>query len=129
MVSEVLGFDSNLDARGGWVLQSMGASNFSAKWEPNAQGQGVDPETNQTQPKKDRIAMCDSQGIPPLDPLSCISNRLDDQVWSAARSRHQGGVNAAMCDASVRFVTNSIDLLAWRAMGTRDGGESISTQP
>ena len=30
MVSEVLGFESSRDGRGGWALQSMGASNFSA---------------------------------------------------------------------------------------------------
>jgi prepilin-type N-terminal cleavage/methylation domain-containing protein/prepilin-type processing-associated H-X9-DG protein len=40
-----------------------------------------------------------------------------------ARSNHSGGVNAAMCDGSVRFVRNSIDLFTWRAMGTSNGGE------
>ena len=43
MVSEVVGFDSKRDGRGGWVLQSMGATSFTAKWEPNATGVGVDP--------------------------------------------------------------------------------------
>ena len=60
MISEVVGVDSSLDGRGGWVLQSMGSSNFSAKWEPNAQGIGVDPETNESLPKHDRIAICDA---------------------------------------------------------------------
>jgi prepilin-type N-terminal cleavage/methylation domain-containing protein/prepilin-type processing-associated H-X9-DG protein len=45
-----------------------------------------------------------------------------------ARSRHSGGVNAAMCDGSVRFVQNSISLLVWRAMGTADGGEVFNDQ-
>jgi prepilin-type processing-associated H-X9-DG protein len=121
MVSEVLGFDSSQDGRGGWVLQSMGASNFSAKYEPNAQG--VVPGTSL--PKRDRIALCDTR-IPPADPLFCDTNRADDQVWAAARSRHQGGVNASLCDASVRFVTNSINIDVWRAMSTRDGGEAVA---
>jgi len=43
-----------------------------------------------------------------------------------ATSRHPGGVNVAMCDGSVRFVSNSIDKHAWRAMGTRAGGETVS---
>jgi prepilin-type N-terminal cleavage/methylation domain-containing protein/prepilin-type processing-associated H-X9-DG protein len=124
MVSEVVGWDSSLDARGGWALQSMGSSNFSAKWEPNAAGQGVDPETNQTAPRHDRIAMCDQLRIPEGDPLKCETHRTSDDVWAAARSRHTGGVNAAMCDASVRFVTDEIDLRTWRALGTRDGGDS-----
>ncbi len=123
MLSEVLGFDSSLDGRGGWVLQSMGSSNFSAKWEPNAQGTGVDPETNETLPKRDRIAICDLF-IQAGDPMSCEIHRASDQVWAAARSRHSGGVNAAMCDASVRFVSDGIDLRTWRALATREGGEA-----
>lgn len=123
MLSEVLGFDSSLDGRGGWALQAMGSSNFSAKWEPNAQGQGVDPETGQPASRYDRIAMCDRR-IPEGDPLYCEINRLSDDVWAAARSRHAGGVNAAMCDASVRFVTDGVDLRTWRALGTREGGEA-----
>ncbi len=43
----------------------------------------------------------------------------------AARSRHSGGVNASLCDGSVRFVSSSIDSLSWAYMGTRDGGEVI----
>ena len=113
MISEVVGVDSSLDGRGGWVLQSMGSSNFSAKWEPNAHGDGIDPETNASLPKRDRIAMCEAR-TPQSDPLFCETRRQDGQVWAAARSRHAGGVNAAMCDASVRFVTDGIDLRTWR---------------
>lgn len=42
---------------------------------------------------------------------------------NAARSRHTGGVNAALCDGTVRFYRNSIDLTAWQRLGTMDGGE------
>ena len=126
MVSEVLGFESSRDGRGGWALQSMGATSFTAKWEPNATGVGVDPETGQSMPKMDRIALCDFTQIAQNDPLFCELNRFDDQVWAAARSRHPGGVNASMCDASVRFVNDSIDLLVWRAMATKEGGEVVS---
>jgi prepilin-type processing-associated H-X9-DG protein len=45
-----------------------------------------------------------------------------------ARSRHTQGVNAAMCDGSVRFVRNTIDLATWRAMGTAQGGEVFNNQ-
>jgi prepilin-type N-terminal cleavage/methylation domain-containing protein/prepilin-type processing-associated H-X9-DG protein len=45
-----------------------------------------------------------------------------------ARSRHTGGINAAMCDGSVRFITNSIDLPTWRAAGTARGGETLALQ-
>ncbi len=38
-------------------------------------------------------------------------------------SRHTGGVNAVLGDGSVKFIRDSIDLAAWRALGTRNGGE------
>jgi prepilin-type N-terminal cleavage/methylation domain-containing protein/prepilin-type processing-associated H-X9-DG protein len=40
-------------------------------------------------------------------------------------SRHTGGVQILLCDGSVRFVTENIDLGTWRALGTRDGGEIV----
>jgi prepilin-type processing-associated H-X9-DG protein len=46
--------------------------------------------------------------------------------WRTARSRHSGGVNLALCDGSVRFVANSIDLALWRALATRASGETLS---
>ena len=44
----------------------------------------------------------------------------------AARSLHSGGVNVALADGSVRFVSNNVDLAVWRAAGTRAGGESAT---
>ena len=40
-------------------------------------------------------------------------------------SNHDMGVNVALCDGSVRFVTNSVDLGTWRALGTRQSGEVL----
>ncbi len=42
----------------------------------------------------------------------------------AARSKHTGGVNVAMCDGSVRFYTNSIAIQTWRNLSTAQGGEA-----
>jgi len=39
-------------------------------------------------------------------------------------SNHSGGVNVAMADGSVTFVSDAIDRNVWWAMGTRDGGEA-----
>lgn len=41
----------------------------------------------------------------------------------AARSRHPGGVNVAMCDGSVRFIQDSITLSPWAAMSTMNQGD------
>jgi hypothetical protein len=35
------------------------------------------------------------------------------------------GVNAALCDGSVRFVSNAISLETWKAVTTRNGGEVL----
>lgn len=43
----------------------------------------------------------------------------------SARSLHPGGVNAAMADGSVHFISDSIDLKTWHALGSVAGGEVI----
>lgn len=47
-------------------------------------------------------------------------------AW-VANSYHMGGVNVVLCDGSVRFVTNSISIATWRAVGTRNGGEVVGS--
>jgi prepilin-type processing-associated H-X9-DG protein len=42
----------------------------------------------------------------------------------AARSRHPNGVQVGMCDGSVKFVSNSINLDTWRAISTNGGKET-----
>lgn len=44
---------------------------------------------------------------------------------SAARSLHPEGVHVAFGDASCRFISDSIDISVWRALGSRDGGELV----
>jgi prepilin-type N-terminal cleavage/methylation domain-containing protein/prepilin-type processing-associated H-X9-DG protein len=41
----------------------------------------------------------------------------------AARSQHPGGVNVTMADGSGRWVTATINLSIWRALGTRNRGD------
>ena len=48
------------------------------------------------------------------------------KISTTANSRHPGGVNVGLADGSVRFVKDTVNLQAWRALGTRDGGEVIS---
>jgi len=44
-----------------------------------------------------------------------------------ACSQHPGGVNAVLGDGSVQFYSDSIDRSVWWALGSRNGGETIST--
>jgi prepilin-type N-terminal cleavage/methylation domain-containing protein/prepilin-type processing-associated H-X9-DG protein len=41
-------------------------------------------------------------------------------------SYHPGGVNVLFGDGSVRFIKESVSLVVWRALSTRNGGEVIS---
>ena len=45
-----------------------------------------------------------------------------------ARSHHAGTVAVAMMDGSVRAIGDDIALAAWRALGTRSGGETVSSE-
>ena len=42
-----------------------------------------------------------------------------------SRSWHEGVIQAALMDGSVRTVSENIDLGIWRALGTRAGGEVV----
>jgi prepilin-type N-terminal cleavage/methylation domain-containing protein/prepilin-type processing-associated H-X9-DG protein len=56
-----------------------------------------------------------------------------DPLWSwlslniAARSKHPGGVNSLMADGHVQFIKDSINVLVWQGLGSRNGGEVISS--
>ena len=47
------------------------------------------------------------------------------RIATTANSYHAGGVHMLLCDGSVRFVSDSIDLGTWRALGSVNGGEVI----
>jgi prepilin-type processing-associated H-X9-DG protein len=68
---------------------------------------------------------------PPNPPqYDCITNTLvagEQQItaigFKAARSLHSGGVNVLFGDGSVRFISDQVDPVIWRAASTRAGGE------
>ncbi|GAB6165659.1 DUF1559 domain-containing protein [Thermostilla marina] len=47
------------------------------------------------------------------------------QAFAGARSYHPGGVNVGMADGSVRFLIETVDLLTWRYIATRNGKETV----
>ncbi|MFH5803657.1 DUF1559 domain-containing protein [Alienimonas sp. DA493] len=82
--------------------------------------------------------------LPPNGP-SCTENKSYEDVLVTAGSYHAGGVNAALCDGSVQFLSETIDTGslrdpdrnagvnsgrspygAWGGLGTRAGGEVVS---
>ncbi len=55
--------------------------------------------------------------------LPCINGGSNAQRTLAARSRHTGGVMVVNCDASVHFISDSIDIQTYRALSTQAGSE------
>ncbi len=49
-----------------------------------------------------------------------------DVSWVSARSRHTGGVNVCYADGSVHFASSTIAADVWRAIGSTQGGETVS---
>jgi len=83
--------------------------------------------------------------ILPPNSMSCTGANGDDiNGFLSASSNHTGGVNAARADGSVSFINNNIDtgglptvqngsflrgaspFGVWGALGTPEGGESVS---
>ena len=129
MFSEVLPYDvdnigpnssspagRNRDGRGCVLLPGPGGNMFTTVTTPNSD-------------TPDTMYYCDTT-IPNPHPnkLQCVQNRSNGDLWAAARSKHTGGVNAAMADGSVRFFANSINPVAWSALGTKSGGEVIPAE-
>jgi len=85
-------------------------------------------------PTPDLVRWCDpedaNQGPSPCAPGSGpgggILGSEFDMVVHTSRSMHPGGVNAALCDGSVRFIGDSIALQVWQAIGTPAGEEVLS---
>ena len=60
--------------------------------------------------------------------LPCINGGSIGQYTLAARSRHTGGISALLCDASVQFISDSIDIQVYRNLSTLAGGETAQIQ-
>jgi len=64
---------------------------------------------------------------------SCWYDDIGGRPWAgalslvSASSRHPGGVNTAFADGSVKFIKSTINNQVWVGLGTRNGGEVISS--
>lgn len=56
---------------------------------------------------------------------SCTNGGLVQQGSWSAGSLHRGGAFSAFADGHVRFVKQTVELSTWRALGSRNGGESV----
>ena len=71
-------------------------------------------------------SFCPSDGSrnKPAMNLPCVGADTDAN-YASPRSRHSGGVNILLCDGSVRFVQNGIDINTWRRLGAIADGNPL----
>jgi prepilin-type N-terminal cleavage/methylation domain-containing protein len=105
---------ANTDARGTWALGMPGASVIAAQ----ASWDCVTPNNN--------FSLADDVGPgsvdAPLQRMGACTTCGFQQAQS--RSRHSGGVQVALGDASVRFVRESVSQATWWSMSSRNDGVS-----
>lgn len=106
---------------GSIIYGNMGGALYSHAITPNSSAAdriiGPCPQTQgDTQYRAPCTSIGNNQGFTPSAA----------RAFAGARSRHPGGVNVGLADGSVRFVSDTIDLLLWRQVATRAGGEVVS---
>ena len=116
LFSEVLTVDAPTDSdkRGDVYNDERMGSGFSTYLTPNsttpdAMYSGTCPDITTSIGGKDKARPCVEVG---------------STEYTAARSRHSGGVNAALADGSVKFYSNTIASKVWKALGSTKGGET-----
>ena len=108
LMSEVImaAVDTDYDIRGDMMNDDRPCTQFMTINTPNS-GTDISP-------------YCSATGYPNNPPCTTTGSTYSQK---AARSRHAGGVNALFADGHGQFITNSIALATWQAMGTMNGGE------
>jgi prepilin-type N-terminal cleavage/methylation domain-containing protein len=94
------------DTRGRYYNPSHGGTFFSTRYPPNT-------------PTPDRCDWCLESNPNPRTPAIWTGT----DMITLARSYHPGGANLVLADGALRFVSNNVDADAFRAAGSRAGGE------
>ena len=108
MLAEVRSGLNAVDRRGVWA---MGAPGSSTLW-GHASDDAIGPNPCTTASDNilgcsELISVAGGESITIQECMSCCNGCSNSQA--TCRSRHVGGVYAAMCDASVRFISNQVE--------------------
>ena len=111
LMSEVImaSVDTDYDIRGDMLNDGRPCNQYMTIHVPNT-GTDVSPFCNQAK-------------YPNNPPCTNVNSQ---NAHKAARSTHPGGVQVLYGDGHVAFVSDDIQLAAWRAMGTMNGQETVA---
>lgn len=107
LASETLLWDNGDDRRGRMYNSYQGETLFSTLYSPNTTASDYQYSCGNSLPAKQ----------------PCVGVGGGANSVNSARSNHPGGVCAALCDGSIRFVSQTVTLTVWQQLGTRSGGE------
>jgi prepilin-type N-terminal cleavage/methylation domain-containing protein/prepilin-type processing-associated H-X9-DG protein len=104
----------------------------------NCDSQGVKQYTGQLWALGERGQSLFNTVVPPnskqypwrscrMSSAACPSCGMDGTTFVNASSNHPGGSNFAFADGSVRFIKDSVNMLTYESLGTRNGGEVVSS--
>jgi hypothetical protein len=113
---------SYVDLRG-FVYWGSGCG-FSSFFTPNSSS--PDQTYDGTTPPPLTGSYCINQPNLNLPCIGANTGAGSTRYAFSARSRHPGGVNACLGDASVRFFTNGVDPDTWQYMGGFNDGKNIT---
>ncbi len=91
-------------------------------WKAYAGSNQISTQTGPNSSDPDIIQQCVDSVQDNLPCSTRVSNWLIQRM--ASRSRHPGGVNVVMCDVSVQFINEDIDLWAWQVRSSMAGGDT-----
>jgi prepilin-type N-terminal cleavage/methylation domain-containing protein len=116
------GGDNEVVYNAGWdeCVVRVGGGTFTYDYNPNngPAAQGSSPRTIPRTPRPDAEA-----------PFVVSSSGSSVTIWNQQfGSSHVGGMNAVLCDGSVRVVKFGVSPQSWTAACTRSGGEAITLE-
>ena len=95
-------------------------------WKAYAGSNQISTQTGPNSSERDLIQQCVDR---PDDNLPCSTSVAWLSQRMASRSRHPGGVNVVMCDVSVQYVSEDVDLWAWQVRSSMAGGDLENVDP